>query len=262
MKTKTAYRPRNNIPAEEPPNIPEVKIDDEKIQPSASTRIDFTTTDDAEPSEAVAAAIEAATDADRAKYALAQQIQTLRKSEELVRQQRKAAAAARALPPTREGRLQAWKQAGMSDEDGRFLSEHPGMIDHPQVTQQAVAAALHAGIERGSPDFHTAVANNFNAMMARAEAPASATAQPTPTPEFFAPRPSPAPTPAAPDRSHIVSAPVSRNREAGGYREPSPRQVRLTAEEQQIARASGISDVQYAENKLRMLRAKASGDLQ
>jgi hypothetical protein len=198
-------------------------VDDEIPQPSASTRIDFTTTDDAEPSEAVVAAISAAEQADAAKSALAKQIESLRQSEALQRQHREAAAMAQRLPPTREQRLEVWKQQGMSDEDGRFLSEHPGMIDHPQVTQQAVAAALHAGIERGSPDFYNAVRGNFDSPMARAEAQTYAAAQPTP--EFFAPRPPPEPAPTPENRAHIVSAPVSR-RDAGGYREPSPRQVR------------------------------------
>jgi hypothetical protein len=58
-----------------------------------------------------------------------------------------------------------------------------------------------------------------------------------------------------------VSAPVSR-REAGGYREPSLRQIKLTSEEAAIAAASGVSETEYARQKLRMLKAKASGELQ
>jgi hypothetical protein len=49
-----------------------------------------------------------------------------------------------------------------------------------------------------------------------------------------------------------VSAPVSRGA-IGGYREPSPRQVKLTVE------AAGITETQYAQGKLKMLRERASG---
>lgn len=59
----------------------------------------------------------------------------------------------------------------------------------------------------------------------------------------------------------MYSAPVSRG-EVGGYREPSPSQVRLTVEQKQIAAASGISDVQYAKNLLRLEREKRSGERQ
>jgi hypothetical protein len=55
-----------------------------------------------------------------------------------------------------------------------------------------------------------------------------------------------------------VSAPVSRGA-IGGYREPSPRQVKLTVEEQEIANAAGITETQYAQGKLKMLRERASG---
>jgi hypothetical protein len=54
---------------------------------------------------------------------------------------------------------------------------------------------------------------------------------------------------------------VSR-RDAGGYREPSPRSVKLSPAEQQIAAASGISDIEYARHKLRMEREKRSGERQ
>jgi hypothetical protein len=45
-----------------------------------------------------------------------------------------------------------------------------------------------------------------------------------------------------------------------GYRESSPRTVKLSPAEQQIAAASGISDIEYAKNKLRMLRERAAGE--
>ena len=59
----------------------------------------------------------------------------------------------------------------------------------------------------------------------------------------------------------MYSAPVSRG-EVGGYREPSPSQVRLTLEQKEIARASGISETAYARNLLRLEREKRSGERQ
>jgi hypothetical protein len=132
----------------------------------------------------------------------------------------------------------------------------PALIDRPDITQQAVAAALHAGLERGTPDFHTAVENNFNTLMGRVEAQAT----PAATPAFFQPPPSPAPAQASP--SAMYSAPPSRSAPGGGYREPSPSQVRLSPEEMQIAAASGISDTEYARYKLRLAREKRDGTRQ
>jgi hypothetical protein len=250
MAIKSAYREKTT-PA------PEIKIDGEP--PAAA--IGITTNDD----EAVVAAIKAAADADAAKNHLKQ----LRQSEAYQKQQREAAMAAQRTLPTREQRLEQWKQQGLTDAEASWMRDRPALIDRPEVTQHAVAAALHSGLERGTDDFHTAVENNFNTIMAKIEA-AAAAANPAnqPTPEDDPARfsletePSPPELALTPDRSHIVSAPVSRDRAPGGYREQDPRHVRLSAAEQQIARASGISDVQYAANKLRMEREKRNGERQ
>ena len=78
-----------------------------------------------------------------------------------------------------------------------------------------------------------------------------------PTPQFFAP----APAPARPATSHFVSAPVNREVPAGGNRTPelNPRQMTLSVEENEIAKASEISPVEYARNKMRMLKERAAG---
>jgi hypothetical protein len=60
----------------------------------------------------------------------------------------------------------------------------------------------------------------------------------------------------------MYAAPPSRQAPSTGYREPSPRSVRLSPEEQMIARASGISDIQYAEFKLKLEREKRDGTRQ
>ena len=79
---------------------------------------------------------------------------------------------------------------------------------------------------------------------------------------FSQPR-SVSPSPAAPpDRSSLYAAPVSRTAPSGGYREPSAKSVRLSPIEQEIARGLKISDVEYAQGKLRLAREKATGERQ
>jgi phage I-like protein len=38
--------------------------------------------------------------------------------------------------------------------------------------------------------------------------------------------------------------------------------VNLSAEEREVARSSGISEVEYAKNKLKLMRMKAAGEIQ
>ena len=129
------------------------------------------------------------------------------------------------------------------------------MMSSQLQASEAAAEALAAGIERDSPQFFQAVEEGFakriEAMNQQPAAPPAAFSQPR----------SVAPSPAAPpDRSSLYAAPVSRTAPTGGYREPSPRQVRLSPAEVEIAKASGISEVEYSRNKLRMLRERAAGE--
>src|SRR5207248_8464128 len=78
------------------------------------------------------------------------------------------------------------------------------------------------------------------------------------TPAFF----KPPPPPAEPDRSAIYSAPVNRDGPAGQRREAGPGSVRLTAEQVEHARMSGISEVEYARRFLPMQAAKRNGSIQ
>jgi hypothetical protein len=207
---------------------------------------------DALPNVAVAEAMTMSAKADEATARLQRQLEELKRSEEL---QRQAAAMPHQRPPSREEKLTAWRAQGMNEADEKFLSErgNEALVDHPQITQVAVARALHSGIERGSPEFYNAVKANFDDLAAQSQA------SPQPAPAFFAPRTSPHPEPSP---ASFVSAPVSHDGVGSGYREPSPSSVRLTPEEQEIARASGISLTDYARNKLRMLREQASGERQ
>jgi hypothetical protein len=86
------------------------------------------------------------------------------------------------------------------------------------------------------------------------------------TPKFFEPDPALVP-PQRPVRNNstIVSAPVSRNGgPSGDYNGglPSdPSKVHLSASEVEAARVSGISTMEYARQKLRMLEAKSRGEI-
>jgi hypothetical protein len=60
----------------------------------------------------------------------------------------------------------------------------------------------------------------------------------------------------------MVSAPVSRGSEGRytmGDHEPSPSSVRLTAEQREAARASGVDETTYEANLLKMEKMKKSG---
>jgi hypothetical protein len=240
VKTKTAYRPKN-IPAEE---TPAPSDDQEIIQPSASTTINFDT-NKTDPPVAVVAV-----DPDEAALALQNQLAHLKKSEDLQRQY--AAQLARQRPPSREEKLSAWRAQGAEESELSFLEQNPELIDRPDVTSQAAAAALHAGLQRGTDEFNNAVKLNFDTLLGRAEAQAQAGER------FFQPRPVPATEPPGP--AAFVSAPVSR-REAGGPRELSPRSVKLSPLEQEMARNVGISDAEYAKQKLVMMARKANGEI-
>jgi hypothetical protein len=260
MKTKTAYRPKNNsIPAEQTP-APSAQIDDQPIQPSETTHIEFST--DAEPVEV--AAVEPATPVDEATLGLQRQITDLKKSEELQRQ--RATQMMQQRPLTREEKLASWRAQGANEDDLKLLANNPEMVDFHDLTAYAAneAAQQH---QRGTAAHREATREVFYKHLVHLQEQAQAAAAPQAQPAavdpagFFQPRPAPpAQTPES-HRAAIVSAPVSR-RDIGGPRELSPRHVKLTPEEQQIARASGISDVAYAEGKLRMMKAKANGELQ
>ena len=266
MRTKTKYRENNsaNIPADnkspveaaiitapEAAAVPKAEINGEQISPEAMDQINVV---DVADNDAVAAAIEQAAKADESKTALLKQIEVLRQNEQLQRQQ----AAAMQRPMSREDKIALWQTQGLSDKEASFLREHPQMVDFPQVSSIAANEALAAGIEKDSDDYWKAIEKGFDAHMARLRAQAAA----QPTPAFFAPPPAPKP-PKPPSNSHIVSAPVSREL-PGAIRErnENPNLVRLSAEQLEIARNSGISAADYARGLLRLEREKRAGERQ
>ena len=265
MKTKSAYRLPKNIPAEEPSNIPPAR-EEEPPQPSETTRVEFTNgANKVEPSVAIVSADEYP-QPDEASEALKKQLAHLQASEQAQREfatqvaaQRAAqmAAPAPTLPAEPAARIALWRQHGLTEDDAAFLEANPELVAEPHLCRLASdEAALHH--QRDSDAHRAATLEAFHRLQGQQAQAQPAVADPA---GFFEPPPRAAPSPAAPDRSAIVSAPVSR-REAGGPRELSPRQVKLSPIEQEIARNLGLSDVAYAEGKIRMMRAKANGDLQ
>jgi hypothetical protein len=252
LRLKSAYRTK--VPAETP-DIPE------RVQPSETTHIEFI--DKTDPDKRTIASIDTAIpEPDEATLTLQKQIADLKKSEQMQREFAQHVAAQRAaqmaapepaLPSDPEARIALWRTQGLSDHDADFISEHLELAVEPHLTRIASdEAAQH--YERDTDAHRAATLEAFHRLQGQ-----QAQAQPAPaaTPEFFRPPPAPSPTRAEP--SAMYSAPVSRQAPSAGYRETNPRQTKLSVEEQQVARASGISDVQYAQNKLRMLRERASG---
>jgi hypothetical protein len=239
MRTKSKYReiqPDNsaqNIPAEK--ELPATVVSARPEGPAVAVTVD--------PPSPV-----------NATGALKAQLEALKQSEELHRQRQ--AQALQPPPVTREQRLALWKQQGLSEAEMDFLRQNPQMIDFPQITSQAASEAMQAGHQRDSDSFREAMTVAFDNHLKRLAQQATAE---QPTPEFFQPPPPPKP----PTRSNIVSAPVSREVPSGRPREENnPNRMTLSAEEMQIARASGISATDYARGKLRLQREKAAGERQ
>jgi hypothetical protein len=236
MRTKSKYREiqSENIPVEK--ELPPVAV----IAP-----------------EAVAVAVDSEPQAEvDASLALQQQLEELKKSEEMQRQ-RQAQIPLQQQPMTREQKLELWKRQGLTEAEMNFLRQNPQMIDYPQLTSQAAAEAMQQGHQRESQAFQEAMKMNFDNHLDRMRAQATPAATET-TPAFFQAPPPPPPR----SRSHFVSAPVSREIPSGRPREENPRQMTLSAEETFIAKASGISATEYAKNKIRLQREKAAGDRQ
>jgi hypothetical protein len=131
------------------------------------------------------------------------------------------------------------------------------MIDHDQLLAYASQQAHADGIKADTDDFRRAVKSNFDTALRHLTAQVEHE-----TPRFFAPpQPKPASEPATRSAA-MVSAPVSREIPSGNRDLSLPTRVSLSVEERQIAAASGISDQEYARNKIIMLRKQRSGEIQ
>jgi hypothetical protein len=236
----------------------------ERSKPKADIPTDIPKVEVDAPNSTVATETNPANGAD---LALKRQIEALRHNEQLQRQhmeeqQRQALARQARLqdmrPPSREEKLAAWRQNGLSEANAEFLQANPSMIDHDQVTAMATREALIAGVKHDTDDFRHAVKANFDEAMRHLQAQA----EPAPAGPFRPTPPPPAPSPAS-VRSALASAPVSRDIPRGGdYASSVPSRITLSQEERAIAQSLGLTDADYAQQKRRMLQAKARGELQ
>ena len=209
--------------------------------------------------EPVREALNRASAADAATEALKGQIAALKRGEQMQQQaaaiQAEAAAKAQEWaqsPPSHKDLLDHWEKVhGMPKLERLFLEEHPELIDNKELTAQAALEAHQQGLQRGTDEFNAHTLMAFNRHLQGAQRQAEPARQPSPmlaTPER--------------DLGAIVSAPVSREApSAGDGSRTRPGQIRLTAEERHFAHTIGLSEADYARQKLRLQQAKATGDI-
>jgi hypothetical protein len=232
-----------NIPAE--PNIPHVEINGAPAEPDVAISTEPLAASNSEPVAAAASEV-------TADNAMKLQIEAMRRSAQMQQQHN-----------ARAQLIQAWRQSGTSEREIQFLLSHEDFLRHQKAARRAVNQVMSEGHERDSDEFFAALELAFDDQMNNRSERKAAKAASEPVPEFFQPPPIPEQDePGDEPRESIYSAPVSREVPTGGYREPSLNSVRLSIEEKQIASASGISEVEYAKQKLRMLKAQATGELQ
>jgi hypothetical protein len=254
MRDKTAYRPKPETPEAviaAPAEGPAVAVDIRPASESAETQ-----------PEAAREYEKEATKADEAAEALRRQVDALRMSEQLNRQQAEHVARLQqwqSLTPAQK--LDQWRQQGMADADYEFLVANPELVANDQLACMAANEAARRGFERGTEPFREATKQLFHEHL-QAQAQQQTQTEPAAMREndFFKPPP---PKPVRP-QSVPVSAPVSRTIPDGGPRpdfEQDPRRVNLSVEERGIAKASGISETEYARQKIRMMQAKQRGEI-
>jgi phage I-like protein len=251
MRTKSAYREKaaENIPpvaVAAAPDGPVVAVEQHHEPRAELAALEYA---------------EKATKADEAAEALRKQVEELRKSERLLAQQAQyAAQLQQQRPPTRSEKLAMWRAQGTPEAELEFLEANPELVDYSGLTAVAAAEAAQAGHKRGSHEHMRATKEIFDKHLAHLQAQQQADSAMAPAPKFFAPEPS---RPAV--RSPIVSAPVSREIASGGPRptyETDPRRVTLSVDERAIAKNAGISETEYARQKIRMLGMKERGEIQ
>ncbi len=170
---------------------------------------------------------------DDATAALRAQIDGLRQSESLRKQQQQQMHDAMHAA---KGRRDAW------------LESTPGAKQNIEALGHFHHAAIHGGLIDASPEYFRFLEDQLAAFHQQQEP-----AVPQPTPEFFTPPPAP--------RSARVaySAPVSRDVPTSNGRRPIPGKITLSPSEVEHARVSGLTPEEYAKQLLRYREALADG---
>jgi hypothetical protein len=212
--------------------------------------------------------------ADESKAGVAEQLRALQRAEALNRQRNEELIRQEAQTAHAAQLFHYWKQNGLSDENAKFLVTTPVNFIG-ELTAFVGNEAAQQGPRAGSPEHEAAAQKLFHqhlnhlrdqAVQANGHHPVSEPAMEPAvqeTPKFFEPPPAPQPRP-QPSRASVVSAPVSREA-PGNYQsefQNDPKSVRLTPEQRDAARWSGVSEIEYARQLLLMRKRQASGETQ
>jgi hypothetical protein len=202
------------------PNIPQVKIDGVEATPDLAVS--------AELPDAAHEYEKEITTADEASAVLKRQIEALEQSEQLQRQYAER--------------------------------QHQHTQHMNQLAEFAASEADKQGHERGTDGHLSAAREIFQNYLAHLQAQAQAAAAPQPTPQSI-PRPSLPPLPPElPSSVSHFSAPVSREAPTASGQRTSASRITLTKEEKDMARIAGVSEVEYAKQKGRLIEEKNSGN--
>jgi hypothetical protein len=133
-----------------------------------------------------------------------------------------------------------------SERDIEFMGARPGIDKNPEFFQMAQGLPM-LGINYGTDRFYNMLESAFPVSdFRRVESTKPETKPPAYAKEEDRP---------------VMSAPISRELPSNGYR-LGPSSYRLSPEERQIAKASGMSDVDYARGRLRLEELKRRGLVQ
>jgi hypothetical protein len=194
------------------------------------------------------------------------QVQAMRDAEQMLKARRAAevqaeiqAAMNRDGVPADSSEAQQQQQPAIQFTPAEIAlnQSYPDLLTNPALAQMAsltVAELARHGFQRGTPEYENRLAPMFEYGLANARqrsvAPAATAAQPAPINE---PEPEP-------ERRTPVSAPVSREIPSSTTgRPPSETRVTLSAAEREHAKLAGISEVEFARQKLKLQALKASG---
>jgi hypothetical protein len=149
-----------------------------------------------------------------------------------------------------QAQRQRQQQQDISPEKQRFLNSHPEAAKQMDRLGQLHRDAIIAGLRDNSDEY-------FSYLERAAAAPAAPPIEPEPVPE-------PSPPPPATARDFSVSAPVRREAVSLDTGRPASysTQIKLTPEQREHCKLSGIDEVTYARGVLRLEREKRAGTRQ
>ncbi len=162
----------------------------------------------------------------------------------------------------------AWIQRGVPEPDVRFLSDNPSLVDRPDVLNIAAKQAMDAGYERSTPEYFSALKDNFERLVsapsptavdrvvaeARASIPAENVFDHENSRLVVTPRRVSVSAP--PSRGDTIAASYMGGRDYDLDRG----RVTLTPKQKEAAQISGCSEFEYATQLLRLRERKAGGD--